>query len=209
MQNYHKHTSYSNVFVADSAAMYEDYAKRCIELGHKVLCSVEHGWQCNYYVPYDVAKEYGLKFVFGAEAYWVKDRLKEYPNGINEKTGEIKYAKDKSNCHIIILAKTETGRQAINDILAEASITGYYFRPRVDLELLLSLPPKDVFITTACIAFWKYDDIEDIVLKLHNHFKENFMLEIQNHDTEKQINLNKRIIELSNKYDIQMIVGYI
>ena len=56
--------------------------------------------------------------IFGAEAYWVYDR----------------HTKDKSNHHIIILAKTENGRQAINDILSEANISGYYYKPRIDLE---------------------------------------------------------------------------
>ena len=64
-----------------------------------------------------------------------------------------------------------------------SSEDGYYFRPRLDTELLLSLPADDVFVTTACIAFWHYDDIEDIVVKLHEHFKDNFMLEIQYHKT--------------------------
>ena len=39
MQNYHKHTSYSNIMTPDSAASYEDYAKRAVELGHKVITS--------------------------------------------------------------------------------------------------------------------------------------------------------------------------
>ena len=108
---------------------------------------------------------------------------------------------------IIILAKNENGRQAINDILSEANITGYYYRPRIDIDLLLSLPPNDVMICTACVAYWHYDDIEDITLKLFNHFKNNFYLEIQNHNTEKQINLNKRIRDLSYKYNIPMIAG--
>ena len=62
-------------------------------------------------------------------------------------------------------------------------------------------------ITTACIAFWHYDDIENILVQLHNHFKKNLFLEIQYHDTERQIELNKRILELSKKYEIEMIVG--
>lgn len=191
MQNYHKHTSYSNIFIADSAASLKEYAKRAVELGHKVISSVEHYWQGYYYEAYELAKEYNLKFIFGAEAGWVKDRT----------------TNDRSRCHIILLARNENGRQAINDILSEANLTGYYYVPRIDLELLLSLPPEDVFVTSACVAFWKYDDIDDIVLKLHNHFKENFMLEIQNHNTETIINLNKHILELSQKYSIKMIVG--
>ena len=191
MQNYHRHTSYSNIYIADSAAVNEDYAKRAVELGHKVISSVEHGWQGYYFETYELAKKYDLKFIFGAEAYWVKDR----------------HEKDRTNGHIILLAKNENGRRAINSILSTANEDGYYFRPRVDMELLLSLPADDVMITTACIAFWHYEDIEDLLVQLHNHFKSNLFLEIQYHNTEPQINLNKRILALSEKYGIEMIVG--
>ena len=191
MQNYHRHSCYSNILTIDSSTTNEDYAKRAVELGHKILSSVEHGWQGYYFQTFELAKKYGLKFVFGTEAYWVKNRLE----------------KDKTNCHIIILAKNENGRQAINDILSTANEDGYYYKPRVDLELLLRLPAKDVFITSACIAFWHYEDIEDIIVKLHDYFKDNFMLEIQYHNTEQQIELNKRIFKLSTKYQIEMIVG--
>ena len=188
MQNYHKHSCYSE---GDSAAMLEDYAKRAVELGHKVLSSVEHGWQGYYYGCFELAKKYNLKFVFGTEAYWVKDRAEQ----------------DKTNAHIIILARNENGRRAINRILSDANETGFYYKPRVDLALLLSLPPKDVFITSACVAFWKYPDIEDIIVRLHNHFKDNFLLEIQAHNTETQKQLSLRTKELSKKYGIRMIVG--
>lgn len=191
MQNYHRHTSYSNIYVADSAAVNEDYAKRAVELGHKVISSVEHGWQGYYFETYELARKYDLKFIFGAEAYWVKNR----------------FEKDRTNGHIIMLAKNENGRRAINSILSTANEDGYYFRPRVDVELLLSLPADDVMITTACIAFWHYDDIEDILVQLHNHFKKNLFLEIQYHDTESQVKLNQRILALSEKYGIEMIVG--
>lgn len=191
INNYHRHTSYSNIYIADSAATNEDYAKRAVELGHKVLSSVEHGWQGYYFETYELAKKYNLKFIFGAEAYWVKDR----------------HEKDRTNGHIILLAKNEKGRQAINEVLSTANEDGYYFRPRVDLELLLTLPPDDVMVTSACIAFWHYDDIEEIVQTLHDHFKSNFYLEIQYHNTEAQINLNRRILDLSQKYGIEMIVG--
>ena len=191
MQNYHRHTSYSNIYIADSAAINEDYAKRAVELGHKVLSSVEHGWQGYYFETYELAQKYNLKFIFGAEAYWVKDR----------------HEKDRTNGHIILLAKNENGRRAINSILSTANEDGYYFRPRVDMELLLSLPANDVMITTACIAFWHYEDIENLLVQLHNHFKSNLFLEIQYHNTESQIKLNKRILSLSKKYGIEMIVG--
>ena len=191
MQNYHKHTYWSNPSTPDSAASYEDYAKRAVQLGHRVLSSVEHGWQGYYYEVFELAQKYNLKFIFGAEAYWVKDRLE----------------KDKSNNHIVILAKNEKGRRAINAALSTANEDGYYFKPRLDIELLLSLPPDDVFVTTACVAFWKYDDSVEIVKQLHDHFKDNFMLEIQYHNTPEQISLNAKIKELSQQLGIEMIVG--
>lgn len=211
MQNYHRHTSYSE---GDSAAMPEEYAKRAVELGHKVISSVEHGWQGYYHKAFELAKEYNLKFIFGTEAYWVKDRQKEYEEYDKEtgevkknKDGAIRTSKDKSNNHIIILAKNENGRRAINRILSDANETGYYYKPRIDLDLIFSLPANDVFITTACVAFWKYKDSDEIVQRLHNYFKDNFMLEIQNHNTERQKTLNLHIKELSKKYNIKMIVG--
>lgn len=236
MQNYHKHTSWSNVLVSDCAASYEDYVKRAKELGHKVISSVEHGYQSNYYVPYELVynnnqaikkkyedgkiteKEYKdglLKFVFGAEAYWVKDRKKEYPV-IDKETGEVKKdrngnvitKKDRSNCHIILLAKNEEGRQDINDALSQANIDGYYGQPRVDLDLLLNIKPENVMVTTACVAYWKYDDIEEITKTLHNHFGDNFFLEIQAHNTETQKKINRKILSLSDKYNIDIIFGY-
>ena len=214
MQNLHRHTSYSNVCIADSAATNEQYAKRAVELGHKVISSVEHGWQGYYYQCYELAQKYNLKFVFGAEAYWVKDRKKEYEEidpstgePLKNKDGTIKAHKDNSNCHILLLAKTEIGRRAINKILSEANETGYYFRPRVDLELLLSLPPDDGVVTTACVAYWKYNDIEDITLQLWKHFGKNFYLEIQSHATDQQREVSRRILSLSQRYGIEMIVG--
>ena len=230
MQNYHKHTSYSNVLVTDCAASYEEYIQRAAELGHNVISSVEHGYQGNYYVPYELVQKYNenlhkevdngelseedykkrkLKFVFGAEAYWVKDRLAEYPK-IDKKTGENipdEYVKDRSNCHIILLAKNEDGRRDINEILSIASIDGFYGQPRIDIDLLLKLNPRNVMVTTACLKYWTYDDIEEITIQLFQHFGDNFFLEVQYHNTDIQKKLNQRIIDLHNKLGIQLILG--
>lgn len=191
MNNYHRHSHYSNIMSPDSAVRNEDYAKRAKELGAKILSSCEHGFQGNYFETYELAKQYDLKFIYGAEAYWVKDR----------------FSQDKTNSHLCLFARTNKGRKAINLALADANINGYYYKPRLDLELLLNLPPNDVFLTSACIAFWKYEDIEDIILKLHNHFQDNFMLEIQYHNTDLQKKINEKILNLSKLYNIKMIVG--
>lgn len=190
-QNYHRHSMFTNVRISDSVATPEDYAIRATQLGHGIISSAEHGWQGNYYEAVKVAKKYGLKPLIGAEAYWVRDR--------NEK--------DRTNSHIFLGAKNEAGRQAINDILSEANLTGFYGQPRIDIPLLLSLPKDDVIVTTACIAYWRYDDIEDITSLLSKHFGNNFFLEVQYHNTESQRELNKKILRIHNELKIPLIMG--
>lgn len=189
--NYHRHSMYTNVRISDSAVTNRDYAIRAKELGHKILSSVEHGWQGNYFDVMKLAKEYDLKPVIGAEVYWVKDRTE----------------KDRNNCHMCIIAKNENGRQALNDILSEANITGFYGQPRVDIPLILSLPKDDVIVTTACLAYWKYTDIIDITKQFAEHFGENFFLEVQYHNTDSQRKINKLILKLKNELNIPIIMG--
>lgn len=190
-QNYHKHTMYSNLRVADSTATYQEYVDRAKELGQGILSSCEHGFQGMHILVNDIAKANDLKFVLVAEAYWVKNR----------------FEKDRANCHIILAAKNENGRQCINEILADAVETGFYGQPRVDRELILSLPPEDVLVTTACVAFWRYEDVDEFVLELKEHFKENFYLEVQYHETDSQRKLNQHILDLHYQHNIPLIMG--
>jgi DNA polymerase III alpha subunit len=190
-QNYHCHKDYTNVRISDSIATLSQYADRANSLGHGVLSSMEHGWQGYYFQTILKAKERNLKPLIGAEAYWVRDR----------------FEKDRTNCHIYVGAKNETGRQALNDILSEANITGFYGQPRIDIPLILSLPKNDVIVTSACLAYWKYEDIENITKEFAKHFKDNFFLEVQYHNTESQRMLNKRILEIHNTLQIPLIMG--
>ena len=73
-QNYHRHSHITNPRIADSAVTNEAYARRAVELGHTILSSCEHGFQGRYNETVNLAKEYGLKPLISAEAYWVKDR---------------------------------------------------------------------------------------------------------------------------------------
>ena len=206
-ENYHCHKDFSNTYIADSGESIENYAKRVKKLNAKCLYSGEHGSQGNQFYVYNVAENEGLKYRHSTEAYWVKDRLKEYPNGINEKTGETKYIKDRTNCHMVIVAKNAEGRKDINYALSMANIDGYYYRPRIDLKLLFDIPKDNVIITSACIAGWNYEDAEDIWLKIYNYFGDNFFLEVQANNTDKQKEINKKILRLSKKYGIQIIAG--
>lgn len=164
---------------------------RAAELGHGIISSCEHGYQGRYIETYELHNEFNLKFLFSSEAYWVWDRKQN----------------DSTNCHIFLGARNENGRQAINDILSEANISGFYRQARVDPELILQLPKDDVIVTTACIAFWKYDGVEDFVRKLQTHFQKNFFLEVQYHNTLAQAELNKRILHLHNELKIPLIMG--
>ncbi|MGL5765350.1 MAG: PHP domain-containing protein, partial [Sarcina sp.] len=209
-ENYHSHKMFTNTLVPDSPAKYEDYINRAIELGQTVITSVEHGFQGNYWllnemirkknVEFENRRRKGeknvpknLHFIFGTEAYWVKDR----------------HEKDKSNCHMIILAKNENGRRKINLALSIANEDGVFNgRPRLDLDLIFSLPKDDVFITTACLAYWnKYEDIKELTEKFHNHFGDNFMIEMQPHNTPEQIELNNKILEIAKELNIKLIAG--
>lgn len=189
--NYHRHSYYTNIKVSDSVTSNEDYAKRAVELGHGLISSCEHGWQGRYIECYELAHQYNLKFLQAAEAYWVKDR----------------FEKDRTNCHIFLGAKNERGRRALNSTLAEANISGFYGQPRLDLPLLLALPGDDIWVTTACVAYWKYEDIDDITKRLRDHFGSNFFLEVQYHNEEKQRIVNEHILELSRREKIPLIMG--
>jgi len=189
--NYHKHDYYTNPRVPDCVVSPEEYAKRAVEVGDKIISSCAHGWQGRYIEHYELAQKYDLKCLVSAEAYWVKNR----------------HEKDSTNCHIFIGAKNENGRRALNDVLSEAAITGFYMQPRLDEQLILSLPPKDMWVTTACVGYWKYEDVEDMTKKFFEHFRENFFLEVQYHNTEKQQRLNRRILDLSAALHIPIIMG--
>ena len=190
-QNYHRHSCLTNPKISDSTVTNEAYAKRAVELGHGIISTMEHGYQGRYIEGYNLAKQYNLTFVFGTEAYWVLNREE----------------KDGSNCHICIFARNENGRQAINDILSEANISGFYKQARLDVDLILSLPANDVIVTTACVAYWKYDNIVEITKRFKEHFGKNFYLEVQYHNTPKQIELNTKILQLSNELNIPIIMG--
>lgn len=192
--NYHKHSDYSNLFHPDSVTPLEDYVARIKELGHSILSSCEHGTQGNVYLCDTLAKANNLKWRYVTEAYFVKDR----------------FQKDKTNAHIIVAARNDNGRKAINAMLSEANLTGFYYRPRIDMSLLLCLNPKDVFITTACIGgVYQYglSEAEQIILALHEHFGTSLMLEVQNHNNSKQVEINTFLRELYFKFNIPLIFG--
>ena len=191
-ENWHKHTKYSNLSVPDSIISIEDIAKRSVELGHKILSTVEHGFAGNVFEYYDVAEQYNLKMVFGVEFYYVNDR----------------FDKDRSNSHLLIMARNNNGKRALTKLISVSNKTGYYYKPRIDKELLFGLCPDDVVITSTCVASYigKHDDYEkNFVIPLIEHFGDNFYLEIHDNVHPFQIEYNKKILSLHNKYNIPFV----
>lgn len=240
--NYHKHTHYSNIKTLDCISKPEDYIKRAVELGHTTYFTTEHGFQGNIYEAHTLCEQYGLKCIYGVEAYYVDDMYDK---------------SSRSNYHLMLVAMNDNGRKEINKIMSLANTDGFYYKPRIDLKCLLSLTPTDVIVTTACVAsrmfkskikkrneligygkkstylgmdedecpvyeeseeddFDKpiYQEIEyedkaswlnDFLTPVHNHFGNNFYLEVQNHNEPVQIEHNKKLLAVRKKYGIQLI----
>lgn len=185
--NYHKHDYYGNPFTMDVVVGLEDYCKRAVELGHKELFTTNHGFWGNVFEALTLGEKYGLKVIEGLESYYVNDR--------NEK--------DRDNRHIIIIALNSEGAKDINRIGSEAFISGYYYKPRIDDELLFSLNPDNVIVTSACVGgIWNN---EELVKKCHDYFGDHFYLEVQDHNEEIQKKVNKVCLLLSDRYNIKLI----
>ena len=236
-QNYHKHTSCSHIYpkFKDSVVTVEDYLNAMLPLAQKgypqIYSTLEHGYQgvwthCLNTIEHfndehknDTENYEPIRFVYGIEGYFVEHHED----------------KDDTNNHIVLLAKNINGMKALNKANAKTFISNetiesgnaklffnyngtepyFYKRNRYDLELLLSLPPEDVMVTTACVGFWGYSiadnrlidttKTDEIILKLHNHFKDNFFLEVQANKSQLQKEINLHILELSKKYGIEII----
>lgn len=185
--NYHKHDHYGNPWMADSVTKPEEYCKRAKELGHTSIFTVNHGITGNVFEWLELSELYDLKMIYGFETYYVPNR----------------FEKDRSNKHLILIAKNNDGVLELNDIMSESHISGFYYRPRIDKELLFSINPKNFIVTSACIA-GVWDDTE-LVCALNRKFGNNFFLEVQSHNIREQREMNKRVLQLSKELKIPII----
>lgn len=182
---------YSNIVTLDVIVKPEDYMKRAKELGHKIYFTTEHGYNGNIYEALTLAEKYDLKVVSGMEAYYVPNRKE----------------KDKSNYHLVLIALNTDGYKDLNYLLSESNVSGFYYKPRIDDELLFSINPNNIIVTTACVAgrLREEQGREEWILKMKNYFKDNFYLEVQAHPCQIQANYNKMILYYHNKYNIPII----
>ena len=193
--NYHKHSEYSSVCggMPDSATKQEEYIKKAVEYGHHSYFTTEHGNCGDIFEAFTLCQQYGIDCYVGLEGYIVADAS----------------SKDASNYHIIIIPKTEYARKKVNVINSHAHMTGYYYKPRIDVRELLTLDKDDVFITTSCEAgiLRDKDSFKNIFLPLYKHFGENLMLEIQNHKTDSTRAYTERALKLHDKLGLRIIAA--
>lgn len=191
--NYHKHDHISNIFTPDTHIKCEAYLKRIKELGYDCYWTTNHGSGGDIFEAKDLCDKYEIKCFFGLEGYIVPDPLE----------------KDNRNYHIIIIPKTNISRKKVNLITSRASEEGFYYKPRLFLEDLLKLDKDDIYITTACVAglLRDEDSIKRLFEPLAKHFGRNLFLEVQNHGDETQRMVNKKCVELANKYSLELIAA--
>lgn len=222
MENYHKHTTWSDLVQIDSTTSVEEFMRLSDKYGCKCYFSGEHGYPGEWLKMYDICKNTldentrkkmqlnnPIAFRYSAEVYWVKDKDKIFYEKYTDKKEkeQVREKKDNANCHMVLVARNYNAIRKLNYIISCAHVDGFYYKPRIDLKLLFELNKNDVYITSACIAGWKYEDAEEIWLKIWEHFGDSFFLEYQTHNSKEQKALNKKIYEMSQKYGIQTIIG--
>ena len=179
----------------DSVIKTEDLAKRAVAMGQKTISTVEHGYFGSIFDYYETAQEYGLKLIFGIEYYFVKDR----------------FDKDRTNSHLLVVAKNEEGRREMTSIMSEANKTGFFYHPRIDEELLFSLTPENVIVTTACLSSplnsYSEDEAMRFLSKAKEHFGDNFYIEVQPHTNIKQVEFQKKILKYNRTFGFPLILG--
>ena len=171
----------------------EEYVKRAVELGHTTYFTTNHGTGGDIFEAKTICDKYGIRCLFGVEGYIVPNPL----------------VKDSRNYHIIIIPTTNKARKKVNLITSRANEEGFYYKPRIFVEDLLALDKNDVYITTACVAGLLRDDdsYNQIFLPLVKHFKDNMMLEVQTHNVDIQKQINKKCIDLSEKFNLKLIAA--
>ena len=138
----HVHTEYS---MLDGAARIDELFESAAQMGMPALATTDHGYIFGAYEFWSKAKKYGIKPIIGLEAYLTpgthrsdKTRVKFADGGRDDVSGSGAYT------HMTLLARTTGGMHNLFRMSSLASMEGYYFKPRIDRELIrkrLCIPP--------------------------------------------------------------------
>lgn len=197
----HVHTEYS---LLDGSNKIKEYVKRVKELGMNSAAITDHGVMYGVIDFYKACKADGINPILGCEIYVA-------PNSRFDKEltgGEDRYY------HLVLLAENNTGYDNLMRIVSRGFTEGYYYKPRVDMEILNQFH-EGIIALSACLAgeVQRYiqkglvDEAKKTALKYRDCFGENnFFLELQDHGLPEQKMVNTTLLQMSRELNIPLVV---
>lgn len=195
----HLHTEYS---LLDGASRMDKLMDRVKELGMDSVAITDHGVMYGVVDFYKQAKRRGIKPIIGCEVYIsMEDHRRKDKD------------KDKNQYHLVLLAENNTGYKNLIKIVSEGFVNGFYYKPRVDLEVLKEYK-EGIIVLSGCLGGelqralvnGEHDKAYNIAKKYRDIFgTENYFLELQDHGIKEQRIVNEHIIKLSNELDIKLV----
>ncbi len=192
----HVHTEYS---LLDGMCRIPQLVTRAKELGMDSLAITDHGAMYGAIEFYQAAREAGIKPIIGCEVYIAPgSRLDRNSN-------------DRNNYHLILLAKDHTGYRNLIQLTTKAHLEGFYYRPRVDKELLQQ-HQEGLVALSACLAgeisqlilSGRHDDAKQAALWYKQNF-EDFYFEIMRHPVAEVEEVNRNLIKMGEELDIPLV----
>ncbi|HZE73552.1 MAG TPA: DNA polymerase III subunit alpha [Pyrinomonadaceae bacterium] len=197
----HLHTDYS---LLDGAIQIKPLAARTEELGMTACAMTDHGNMFGAISFYNEMKKHGVKPIIGCETYITRGSRRDKAPGA---PGE------KANFHLILLAKNLEGYQNLVRLTSKAYTEGFYYKPRIDKELLAQ-HSKGLIALSACmsgvpsamLAREKCDEAAAAAVEFEEILgKGNYYLEIQEHGLEAQQRIRKSLVELSRRTGVPLV----
>ena len=194
----HIHSEFS---LLDGANRIKDIPVIAKELGMDSIAITDHGVMFGVIDFYKACKANGIKPIIGCEMYVApRSRYDKDPNIDN-----------KYN-HLILLAKNNEGYKNLSKLVSLSFIQGYYYKPRIDKELLEKYH-EGLICLSACLAGEvpqaiqrnDMDEAKKVALWFKDLFKDDYYLEIQNNGIKEQALVNQKLIQLSKELDIPLV----
>jgi DNA polymerase III subunit alpha len=194
MVHCHTHTEFS---LLDGLSKTNDLVNAAKEMGMPALAITDHGAMYGAIEFYKSAKEVGVKPLIGCELY-------TSPNGMA--------ARDRQNFHLIAIAKDLTGYRNLLSLVSIANLEGFYYKPRVDHELLAK-HHDGLIVFSGCASgevaeAIRADDMDEAIriTKLYREiFGEDYYMEMQSHGLDFQPGINRGVLEIGKKLGIKVV----
>ncbi|MCQ4697910.1 DNA polymerase III subunit alpha [Paeniclostridium sordellii] len=195
----HVHTEYS---LLDGFSRVKNLVARAKELNMSAVAITDHGCMFGAIDFFKVAKAEGIKPIIGCEVYTA-------PRSMRDKDPNY----DKSQGHLILLAKDMQGYQNLIKLVSEAYVQGFYYKPRVDIDEI-SKYSEGIIALSACLAGdvsqalmnRNYEKAKSIALRYKEIFGEdNYYIEIQDHNLPEQKEVNSELIKLSKEIGVGLV----